>query len=523
MNRLTDQELLRDYAEHRLEPAFAELVRRHVDLVNSVALRMVRDAHLAEDVTQAVFVTLATQARTLAGVTVLEGWLHGTARNVAANVVRAEVRRRAREQEAALMNETPSTALDVDWELVAPHLDEALGELGGPERDALLLRYFKNQDFRAVGATLGITDDAAQKRVSRAVERLRECFVRRGVTVGAGGLAGVISANAVQVAPAGMAVAVSAAALGNAASASTLLATTGTIAMSTLQKTLLAAAVTLFAGVALYETRQAGQLADQVRASRQLDSRLTDQVRHLQGDLAAAGNQVAGLTAKMAAEGGNTAELLKVRGEVGTLRARLREAESAAALPPQPPLASASAYFERAGQHELNHEYEAQLADLNRAIELDPKMAEAYLRRGALYAYNLPRERGGQERALTDFKRCCELKPNDEEAHWCQATAYEQLGRYGESIQEWTTLIEGDIDYSINVEGKSKVLARVHLSRGRVYQYMQDHAKAVADLTAALELDPSLEGLHTLRGRSYEALGETEKARQDFAAEPKRP
>src|SRR4051794_30200823 len=130
MNGLTDQELLRDYAEHRCEQAFAEIVRRHVDFVYSAALRMVRDAHLAEDVTQGVFVALARNARQLTRHPILSGWLHRTAQNIAVKTIRSDVRRRAREQEAVAMNELQEPA--ADWEQIAPHLDDALGELSEP-------------------------------------------------------------------------------------------------------------------------------------------------------------------------------------------------------------------------------------------------------------------------------------------------------------------------------------------------------------------------------------------------------
>ena len=105
MNELTDQELLRDYAERHSEPAFAELVRRHIDFVYSAALRMVYDPHTAEDVTQNTFIALAKNVLQVRDRSVLSSWLHSTARNLAANTVRAEVRRREREQEAAAMNE----------------------------------------------------------------------------------------------------------------------------------------------------------------------------------------------------------------------------------------------------------------------------------------------------------------------------------------------------------------------------------------------------------------------------------
>jgi RNA polymerase sigma factor (sigma-70 family) len=208
---LTDQQLLRDYAAHQQqsEAAFAELVRRHVDLVHTAALRMVCDAHLAEDVTQGTFVALAKNASRLAGHAVLSGWLHRTTQNIAAQTVRTEVRRRAREQEAAAMNEMVVHSPDVTWETIAPHLDVALGELGEADRDALFLRYFERKSAREMAQTLGISDEAAQRRVTRAVERLREFFGKRGVTVGAGGLMLVLSANAVQAAPVGLAVTIS--------------------------------------------------------------------------------------------------------------------------------------------------------------------------------------------------------------------------------------------------------------------------------------------------------------------------
>jgi DNA-directed RNA polymerase specialized sigma24 family protein len=114
VNSLSDQQLLRSYAQHRAEAAFAELVRRHVDLVYSAALRMVRDAHLAEDVPQGAFVALAQNASQLSGRLVLSGWLHRTAQNLASKSVRTEVRHRAREQEAVTMNDLhePDTAWD---------------------------------------------------------------------------------------------------------------------------------------------------------------------------------------------------------------------------------------------------------------------------------------------------------------------------------------------------------------------------------------------------------------------------
>jgi len=154
VNHQTDSQLLRAYAEDRSEPAFSELVRRHVDFVYSAALRMVCSSHLAEDVTQGVFLALAKNAAQITRL-VLSGWLHRTAQNIAAQTVRSDARRRAREQEAATMNELLSTDPDAPsrrsesqadvWEHIATHLDAALGELGEADRDALLLRYFERK------------------------------------------------------------------------------------------------------------------------------------------------------------------------------------------------------------------------------------------------------------------------------------------------------------------------------------------------------------------------------------------
>ncbi len=271
MNGLTDQQLLREYAQRRAEGAFGELVRRHVDLVYSAALRMVRDAHLAEDVTQAVFLALSQSAGQLTERPVLSGWLHRTTQNLAANAVRSDVRRRAREQEAAAMNDLLATEPGAGWEEIAPHLDAALGELSEPDRDALMLRYFERKSAREMAQTLGTSEEAAQKRVTRAADRLRELLAKRGVAAGASGLAVLLTANAVNAAPAGLALAItSSAALAGTASA-TLTASTAAkaIAMTTLQKALITTTLVAAIGFGTYEARQASLLRAQLKTLRQ--------------------------------------------------------------------------------------------------------------------------------------------------------------------------------------------------------------------------------------------------------------
>src|SRR5258708_5278857 len=178
----TTQELLRAYVEDHSEMAFEQLVHSYIDLVYSVALRRVGGATLlAEDVAQVVFTDLARKAAALPPDVTLGGWLHRHAGFVAASTMRREQRRHDREKQGVEMNvlEQPS---DSDWEQVAPLLDEAIDLLEPADRDAIVLRFFERRDLRSVGAALGATEDAAQKRVSRALEKLRGLLLARGVT-----------------------------------------------------------------------------------------------------------------------------------------------------------------------------------------------------------------------------------------------------------------------------------------------------------------------------------------------------
>jgi RNA polymerase sigma factor (sigma-70 family) len=321
VNDKTDAQLLHAYVESRSEPAFAELVRRHVDLVHSAAVRMVCDSHLAQDVTQGVFVALAKNAGQLKDRPVLSGWLHRTAQNIAAQTVRTEVRRRVREQEAAAMNELFADEPDAAWEQIAPHLDAALGELGEADRDALLLRYFQRKSAHEIAQILGVSDDAAQKRVSRAVERLREFFAERGVTVGAGGLVIVISANAVQAAPVGLAATLSTSALAGTTLATTATATAlKTIAMTTLQKTLISAALLVAVGAGIYEARQAANLQTQVQTLQQQRGPLAEKLEQLARERDEAMKGLVALREEVEQLRKDRSELPKLRGEIGRLR-----------------------------------------------------------------------------------------------------------------------------------------------------------------------------------------------------------
>ena len=253
MNALTDQQLLREYAASRSESAFRELVRRHIDLVHSAARRLVRDSHTAEDVAQAVFTALSKDARKVASHPVLAGWLHKTTRHLSTNVIRADARRRLREQQALVMN-PPASEPEPLWEDIATHLDAVLGELSEPDRDAVILRFFEKRSAKEIAATLGITAEAAQKRVNRAIERLRESFARRGITGSGAGLTATIGGHAVQAAPSGLAATIAAGVLASS------VATTTPLLMTMLAKIFVPAAVIALGGAWLVQNREADRL-----------------------------------------------------------------------------------------------------------------------------------------------------------------------------------------------------------------------------------------------------------------------
>src|SRR6266700_528977 len=204
MSVSTDCELVTAYAARGSENAFRALVTRHVNLVYATALRQVGDAALAEEITQNVFIALARKAPRLAGIQTLAGWLHRSAILEAKARVRAELRRGRREEmaaEAAALQREGTSPLDA----LVPLLDEGLLNLRDGDRLALVLRYFEERSLRDVGAALGVDEDAARKRVSRALDRLAGFFRQRGFAVPVGAGAAALLANTVIAVPTGLA------------------------------------------------------------------------------------------------------------------------------------------------------------------------------------------------------------------------------------------------------------------------------------------------------------------------------
>ncbi len=222
LSKMMTNELLRRYAVDGSESAFTELVRQHIDLVYSAALRQVNgDASAAQDVTQAVFADLARKARRLAGHTSLSGWLYTSARYEAAKSRRAELRRHAREQASHAMNQLLQTDETPDnWNEMRPVLDDVMHELNETDREAVLLRYFERKPLAEIGSKLGLTENAARMRVDRALEKLRAGLSKRGVTSTVAALALALSGRAVTAVPGALIPQVSASAL-SAATAGT--------------------------------------------------------------------------------------------------------------------------------------------------------------------------------------------------------------------------------------------------------------------------------------------------------------
>lgn len=224
-----DMTLVQAYANEQSEDAFATIVARHVGLVHSAALRHLRDEHLAQDVTQAVFVILARKAGSLFPDTVLSGWLYRTTLFACADVRRRESRRQQREQEAIMEASIETSDTQTVWNKLAPVLEEAMARLRDRDRDALVLRFFENKSMKEIAATLGLEERAVQKRVQRALEKLRGSFARRGITFSAALISSAIAANSVNAAPASVNALSTAAATGRNAAESTDLVIRGTL------------------------------------------------------------------------------------------------------------------------------------------------------------------------------------------------------------------------------------------------------------------------------------------------------
>lgn len=205
--REDDTSLLRRFADTGAQDAFATVVARNTNAVYSAALRRVGgDSHLAEDLVQQVFMRLALHAESLSRHPMLTAWLYATTRNTSANVVRTEVRRRTREQEACAMDEiSRDRGAGAGWSDIAPYLDEVIDGLSEKDRSAVLLRFFDQLTFSEMARVLHSSEDAVRMRLDRALDKIRLSLERRGIASTSAALSGVLAQNVVLAAPSGLA------------------------------------------------------------------------------------------------------------------------------------------------------------------------------------------------------------------------------------------------------------------------------------------------------------------------------
>jgi hypothetical protein len=197
------------------------------------------------------------------------------------------------------------------WTQLAPLLDDAMNELGETDRTALVLRYFENKSAREIAAGLQMEENAAQKRVARALEKLRARFVKHGVTLTATVIAGAVAANSVQAAPAGLAVTIKAASL-----AAVMAGTSSFFQFMTMSKLKLGFSAMVVAGftIAFVIQHQA-----QVKLRAENES-LRQQIAQLQADKQTLSDQIAAVGKSKLLSEAEFLELLRLRGEVGRLR-----------------------------------------------------------------------------------------------------------------------------------------------------------------------------------------------------------
>jgi RNA polymerase sigma factor (sigma-70 family) len=316
------QKLLADYVATGSESAFRELVTRYVNLVCSTANRLVGgDAHLAQDVAQTVFVDLARKARTLPHDVMLGGWLHRDTCFVASHLMRGERRRQLREQQAVTMNAMQDHSED-NLARVRPVLDEAINQLGAEDRAVILLRFFEQRTLRAVGEALGSTENAAQKRISRALEKLRGLLKHRGVALSAAALGAVLVSEAVRAAPEGLAVSLSSAALVTASAGTETTFTALKFMATTKLKVAVISAIVIASGLTplLIQRQAQARLRDQDQLLRQHQEQLAQ--------LAAENDRLKTASANDAARKAQLTELVQLRREAELLGSQTKDADS---------------------------------------------------------------------------------------------------------------------------------------------------------------------------------------------------
>ena len=433
---LNDMELLREYAAEGLETSFRTVLDRHVALVYSAALRQVRDPHLAEEVTQAVFVVLARKAGSLHKNTILAGWLFRTTRFITSRAMRDERRRQHREREAAHMETVhASVTPDTSWEEIAPTLDEALTQLGEKDRNAILLRFFEKRDLKEVGSALHSSEDAAQKRIARALEKLRSFFSRRGVALSTVALAGALTQNAVHAAPAGLSTVALASVNAGAAAPVTL-----ALVKAALNGLIYAKVQAIGLGIGILLTITAGGI---VVADKLSPKRLPPEAYTSLGFI-------------------YLHQQRQYSNAIATFQLCIREY----------PRYSDGYHGLAQAQREAGDPATA-LENHNRAIQLNPARHDLYWERGVTYL-----RLKNDDAAITDFEACLARKSEFASAYFGLGEAYRNKGDFQ------TALIHQNRGLALK-PGSSAF----YRERGYTYEKMGDKQSAATDFAKARELE----------------------------------
>ncbi len=312
---LTSEALLARFAATSSEELFAALVQRHLPMVYRTALRLTGgDTHRAEDVSQIVFADLAQKADRISSGTLVGGWLYRHTWFTAAKLMRSENRRALREQEANIMEPHADDSQSEKLQLaeLETTIDAALNTLSESDRNALVLRYFEEAGLRRLGQVLGVSEDAAQKRVARALEKLRNALTARGSTVST---ATVASALALLTSDAAVPVALTPRVLGAAATASTTTGFMTKLFYSGKMKTAVALVATVGVGLPLLQQNNLRELRrerDQLRTEAAKLEALESENERLRKS-ALSDTELARLKS-------DRAELQKLRGEITLLR-----------------------------------------------------------------------------------------------------------------------------------------------------------------------------------------------------------
>ncbi|HEX3720958.1 MAG TPA: sigma-70 family RNA polymerase sigma factor [Verrucomicrobiae bacterium] len=318
-----DVGLLRDYAENGSDLSFSALVGRHFNLVYTTALRIANgDAALAQDVAQNVFTDFARKAKRLPPDLFLGGWLYKHTCFIAANAIRTERRRQTRERQAFEMNFANDES-DPIWSGVGPILDKAMSRLAARDRDALVLRFFEQRSFRSVGGALGISEEAARKRVDRALEKLRGFFAQHGLSFSAAVLTSALDAHAGAAAPVGLASIVATAAFSEAAKSGGAGLSLIKLMTITKAKIALAAIAAGLTAAIIVQSQNNSRLQRENRTLRQRAAQLTE----LQAENEQLNKIQPAATPELKPD--QFRELMRLRGEVGVLKDQLQQAKKA--------------------------------------------------------------------------------------------------------------------------------------------------------------------------------------------------